>query len=632
MPIEDINALREAVVTAGHRWRVRERAADEPLGGLGWEPSDPQQLQEAATRGANLLAGVRAAHAALGTLKGADAVTGKAVLGGAPPASFDWRNRGVISAAHDQEQCGSCVSFATTGLVAAQAGIELGRTDLHLSEADQHFCSSHGANCGGWNNHDALGQIQSRGVVTDDVFPYDTAFDSPPVADPGDPNVWVAHARPEADRAHHAYKISDFTAHSGDDRKTYLSTVGPMVCGFTVYEDFDSYGGGVYRHTTGNVRGGHAVLVVGYSDIDQAWICRNSWYSGWGGPAQADGTGDNFFKLGYGECGIDNEPFYGATGVLAPPVLTPVRGVPALIQSRFGAQGNFELVVPLAGGGLGHYWRNNDDPAMPWSGVTPFGQGLGSVDAVTMIQSNYGWPGNLEVVARAGDTLQFFWRDSGPDYVWNGPYQIASGVCGNPVLIQSRFGSQGNFELVVPLAGGGLGHMWRNNDDPTMPWSGFTPFGQGLGIVDAVTMIESNYGSPGNLEIVARAGDSLQFFWRDCGPGFVWSGPYQIGGGATGNPVLLQSRFGQQGNFELAYPAAGGGVGYMWRNDDDPAMPWSPPYVFANGVGASALTMIESNYGTPGNMEVIAVVGDKLEFAWRDSGPGFVWSDFMLMP
>jgi hypothetical protein len=39
---------------------------------------------------------------------------------------------------------------------------------------------------------------------------------------------------------------------------------------------------------------------------------------------------------------------------------------------------------------------------MPWHGPIPFGQGLGPVDAVTMIQSNYGTPGNLEVIARVG--------------------------------------------------------------------------------------------------------------------------------------------------------------------------------------------------------------------------------------
>jgi hypothetical protein len=65
---------------------------------------------------------------------------------------------------------------------------------------------------------------------------------------------------------------------------------------------------------------------------------------------------------------------------------------------------------------------------MPWSGPVPFGQGLGQVSGVTMIESNYGSPGNLEVVCNAGGQLQFFWRDSGPAFIWNGPYLLQSTV------------------------------------------------------------------------------------------------------------------------------------------------------------------------------------------------------------
>ncbi len=100
-------------------------------------------------------------------------------------------------------------------------------------------------------------------------------------------------------------------------------------------------------------------------------------------------------------------------------------GNPVLIQSRFGAKGNFELVVPSAGGGLAFYFRNNDDPSFPWNGPFPFGQSAGQVEAVTLIQSNFGDPGNLELVARVGDRLAFFFRDSGPAFNWNGPFFLS---------------------------------------------------------------------------------------------------------------------------------------------------------------------------------------------------------------
>jgi hypothetical protein len=254
---------------------------------------------------------------------------------------------------------------------------------------------------------------------------------------------------------------------------------------------------------------GSGIIVNGSDEIGD--VCNNTWSS-------VDGHAEEaYWSQADHRCVI---PAFQA--------LPAVAGNPVLIQGRFGSPGNFEMVVPAAGAGLYHVWRNNSNGYMPWSGVIPFGQGLGQVDAVTMIESNYGNPGNLEVIARAGGALQFFWRDSGPAFHWNGPFQIAAGAAGNPVLIQGRFGSPGNFEMVVPAAAGGLAHYWRDNTQASMPWHGPIPFGQGLGQVDAVTMIQSNYGNPGNLEVIARAGGALQFFWRDSGPAFHWNGPFLL--------------------------------------------------------------------------------------------------------
>src|SRR4029077_6664011 len=125
----------------------------------------------------------------------------------------------------------------------------------------------------------------------------------------------------------------------------------------------------------------------------------------------------------------------------------PYTGNPVLIQSRFAADsghGNFELLVPLANGGLAAYFRENNAPGVPWETSAICGQSAGRVDAVSMIQSNFGDPGNLEVVARVGDTLQFFFRDSGPQFIWSGPFGLIAdnrpirGVTGTPQLIQSR--------------------------------------------------------------------------------------------------------------------------------------------------------------------------------------------------
>jgi len=48
-----------------------------------------------------------------------------------------------------------------------------------------------------------------------------------------------------------------------------LVSYGPLVTTMEVYEDFYSYSGGVYSYATGADEGGHAVLIVGYSDAGQ---------------------------------------------------------------------------------------------------------------------------------------------------------------------------------------------------------------------------------------------------------------------------------------------------------------------------------------------------------------------------
>src|SRR5207245_8654858 len=124
-----------------------------------------------------------------------------------------------------------------------------------------------------------------------------------------------------------------------------------------------------------------------------------------------------------------------------------------------GRRGNFEMVVPRSSGGLAHFWRDNDAPGLPWNGPISFGSS-DTYQAVSLFQSNFTssghGAGNLEVVARSGNRLDFYWRDDAPPHTWHGPIPFESGVTGDPTFVQGRFGRMGNFEMVVPLAAGGF--------------------------------------------------------------------------------------------------------------------------------------------------------------------------------
>ena len=203
-----------------------------------------------------------------------------------------------------------------------------------------------------------------------------------------------------------------------------------------------------------------------------------------------------------------------------------------MIQSSSGHRGNFEVIVPRIKGGFAHYWRDNDDPELSWHGPFEFAANDGIFDAVALIQSDFGAAGNLEMVARSGDSLAFYWRDSTEHSGWIGPKIIAKGVAGSPSMIQSTFGNRGNFEVVTPLATGGLAHFWRDNDDPELRWHGPFAFGTAAGQIESVSLIQSNFGMPGHLEIAALAEGQLLSFWRDSGPDFRWNGAFVLS-----NPV-----------------------------------------------------------------------------------------------
>jgi hypothetical protein len=235
---------------------------------------------------------------------------------GALPSTVDWRNvggRSHISPVKDQAGCGSCVSFCVCATAESMVSIATGAV-VDLSEADLHFCSAHGASCGGWWPPDAIEEANRRGMPVEEFFPYQSAFD----------NAGNPQCKLNRDRDQHLYKPSGHSALvSMAERKQWLATRGPVCAGFHVYDDFFAAGDKVYRHVSGNHAGYHCIEIVGYSDVDKCWIAKNSWGADWGD--------HGFFRIGYGECGIDETsndrdpdgtlnrfPMYGIEGVQVP--------------------------------------------------------------------------------------------------------------------------------------------------------------------------------------------------------------------------------------------------------------------------------------------------------------------------
>jgi C1A family cysteine protease len=223
------------------------------------------------------------------------------------PPGWDWRDvagADWTTPVRDQEGCGSCVAFGVVAVLEAMLKRHHGDAELQpdLSEAHLFYCGCGDCCTRGWWPTYALDFAQDNGVADEACFPYQDR-DLPCSAACSD---WRSRA----------VKVVDWQeVIDGGARKEWLSTRGPMVGCLAVYRDFYSYTSGVYRRTSDDLAGYHAVCVVGYVEDEQAWICKNSWGSDWGDRG--------WFKIGYGECDMDTRFAMYGVGAVTPPSPTP---------------------------------------------------------------------------------------------------------------------------------------------------------------------------------------------------------------------------------------------------------------------------------------------------------------------
>lgn len=189
----------------------------------------------------------------------------------AAPAAIDWRGGGYVTSVKNQGGCGSCVSFGTCATLESAVRIKLKNPsqNVDLSEGFLQFCG--GGSCNGWGLTSGLDFAKSTGVTDEACMPYQAT------------NMNCTTSRC-ADWQNRLTKIASYTgAATVEARKTAIATIGPVVAGMAVYNDFFAYQTGVYVKTAGSsLAGYHCICVVGYDDNQQCWIIKNSWGPNWG--------------------------------------------------------------------------------------------------------------------------------------------------------------------------------------------------------------------------------------------------------------------------------------------------------------------------------------------------------------
>lgn len=427
-------------------------------------------------------------------------------------AEVDWRNRNGnhVTSVKDQKLCGSCVSFCCTAVVESMASIEHSQL-LDLSEADSHFNSNHGPSCIGWNATACMDQMKKRGVVGDDALPYMSAFDNPPQIDPRN-SMWKPYRRPTPDRPATQVSISthglvtDITA-----RKNYLSETGPCAACFDVYDDFYSYGSGVYHHVSGAFQGGHCVQVIGYSEAEQCWIAKNSWGTGWGM--------SGFLKIAYGECRFDTYTFATAQGVNLPATFgwSGWESLGGVLTSKPAAvswgPNRIDVVARGTDAAVYHRWWDGAS----WGGWETLGGGLQGGPALCSWAS-----GRLDMFG-AGHDHQLYHRSFQGD--WSAWEALGGLVSSDPAAV-----SWGPDRIDVFARGmdSALWHLWWDGSQ----WGGWENLG---GVLDSAPAAAS--WAADRLDIFAKGANSqLNHKWWN---GSKWSEWENLGGYVAGDPAAV---------------------------------------------------------------------------------------------
>lgn len=196
------------------------------------------------------------------------------------PEYFNWKNQGKVTPAKDQGDCGSCWAFTAVGVLESKILINNG-PQYDLSEQQLVSCDTNQWGCcGGWPH--VLKFWYDKGPMQENCGQY-SEYNTlcPP----------IYRLVPCGDLTHCyelAYSTTDYYTVNTDDINEIKSSVyydGPGFFMFDVYGDFPDFWdtanlGDVYIHdiqSGPNYLGGHAVLIIGWDDIRNAWLCKNSW-------------------------------------------------------------------------------------------------------------------------------------------------------------------------------------------------------------------------------------------------------------------------------------------------------------------------------------------------------------------
>jgi len=214
---------------------------------------------------------------------------------------------GCISTIRDQGHCGSCWAFAAAEVLTDRFCIASNKTiNKVLSPQYLVSCNTQNYGCQGGFPYLSWTFLVSDGITTDSCFPYQSGGGVAPKC-----STFTSCADGQPMTKYRSAKNSIAQLLNPTSIQQNILQYGPVEAAFSVYEDFMTYKGGIYKHTSGSLLGGHAVKIIGWGreDNQDYWIVANSWNTNWGE--------NGFFRIAFGQVGIDKACIAGQADVNA---------------------------------------------------------------------------------------------------------------------------------------------------------------------------------------------------------------------------------------------------------------------------------------------------------------------------
>jgi hypothetical protein len=212
------------------------------------------------------------------------------------PESLDWRDSGIITASRSQEDCGASWAFAGVACVEAMCILAGASPSIDLSEQYPISCDTQPLpEFGGFRNDGCCAGactifefLREHPAIRESDFPFgDGDFDGDHARDCDPTPGWATVPCPDQLPVATAWRVEDWSLVypqpvPGIAQLKAALQNGPVWVGFYVYQDFHTYWDSgqpavPYRHLSGPLLGGQAVLLIGYNDPGQYWIAKNSW-------------------------------------------------------------------------------------------------------------------------------------------------------------------------------------------------------------------------------------------------------------------------------------------------------------------------------------------------------------------